>query len=174
MILKNNSETGADSSGNNEDTIFRKKRFPDGKADYFMRAWMMIRASGASGISFLTRKRLQKELQQYMKDLCLLDNVPQTPDEEEERIAEWKDFANTLFHSCLESKAYCSTFFGMIPVKDAAVAKKLAEEIDYVTRIYPAALSCEEAFLPFRNVMIQCYCEQIENGAAYWNEAAGR
>lgn len=171
MILKNNSTSESNAQSLN---IFKQNRFPDGKSDYFMRAWMMIRASGASGISIFNKKHLKKELKQYMQDLCLSDYTLRTPAEKELLSSEWEDFAGTLFSTCAESKAYCSTLFGLIPIKDASVARKLAEEIDFVTRIYPAALSCEDEFLPFRNIMVQCYCTRIENGSVYWNEIVSK
>lgn len=167
MIFKKNNTS---ESNTQNYTIFKKKRFPDGKSDSFMRAWMMICASGASGISIFNKKHLTKELRQYMQDLCLTGYDLLPPEEKAQLSSEWEDFAITLFSTCVESKTYCSTLFGLIPVKDASVARKLAEEIDFVTRIYPAALSCEDDFLPFRSVMIQCYCSRIENGSAYWNE----
>ena len=52
--------------------LLEKRYGKDGKNDAFMKAWMMIKASGAAGISFFNKRHLQKELKQYMKDLCLL------------------------------------------------------------------------------------------------------
>lgn len=148
-----------------------EKRFgTDMKSDAFMRAWMMIKASGAAGISFLNKRHLQKELKQYMNDLCLLGYQPEDEPEHAMRSAEWKNFAHVFLMSCTGSKTYCSTLFGIVPVKDATVAKKIAEEIDFVTRVYPAKLSLEEPFLPFREIMVRTYCETIENGDVYWRE----
>ena len=48
---------------------------------------------------------------------------------------EWKNFAYTYLASCTGSRAYCSTLFGIVPIKDAAVAEKIAQDIDLVTKI---------------------------------------
>lgn len=141
-----------------------------GSADAFMHAWMMIKASAASGVSFFTKKRLQHELLSYMEELCLSGYEPECPEEKQMLLEEWNDFARQFIASCVGSRAYCSTLFGFVPIKDATVAKKLAEEIDLVTRNYPARLGCAEAFLPLREIMVHNYCQMIENGDSYWKE----
>ena len=125
--------------------LLEKRYGKDGKSDAFMKAWMMIKASGAAGISFFNKRHLQKELKQYMKDLCLLEYAP-------------------------ENETYCSTLFGIVPIKDASVARKIAEEIDFVTRTYPQKLELADEFAPFREVMVNTYCNMIENGSSYWYE----
>ena len=45
--------------------LLEKRYGKDGKSDAFMKAWMMIKASGAAGISFFNKRHLQKELKQY-------------------------------------------------------------------------------------------------------------
>ena len=67
---------------------------------------------------------------------------------------EWKNFAYTYLASCTGSRAYCSTLFGIVPIKDAAVAEKIAKDIDLVTKDYPAAFGLEEAVRPFRSIMV--------------------
>ena len=42
--------------------LLEKRYGKDGKNDAFMKAWMMIKASGAAGISFFNKRHLQKEL----------------------------------------------------------------------------------------------------------------
>ena len=61
--------------------LLEKRYGKDGKNDAFMKAWMMIKASGAAGISFFNKRHLQKELKQYMKDLCLLEYAPENETE---------------------------------------------------------------------------------------------
>lgn len=60
--------------------------------------------------------------------------------------------------------------FGIVPIKDASVARKIAEEIDFVTRTYPQKLELADEFAPFREVMVNTYCNMIENGSSYWYE----
>ena len=47
---------------------------------------------------------------------------------------------------------------------------KIAEEIDFVTRTYPQKLELADEFAPFREVMVNTYCNMIENGSSYWYE----
>ena len=65
------------------------------------------------------QKSVRKELLTYMKDLCLSpdDLLPESADAV--LIEEWQDFARGLISSCTGSKAYCSTLFGFVPIKDA-------------------------------------------------------
>ena len=107
-----------------ERRFFSEKK--DGTVDGFFRAWTMIKASAAAGVSFFQKKRQKKELLTYMKDLCLSpdDLLPESADAV--LIEEWQDFARGLISSCTGSKAYCSTLFGFVPIKNAKVAEKLA------------------------------------------------
>ena len=70
---------------------------------------------------------------------------------------EWKNFAYTYLASCTGSRAYCSTLFGIVPIKDAAVAEKIAQDIDLVTKDYP-----------FRSIMVDAFCQYIPNGESVW------
>ncbi len=143
-----------------------------GTVDSFFSAWMMIKASSASGISFLTRKKLQRELEGYMEDLCLL----RFPYENEEALAvraeEWRAFAIYFIQSCSDSKSYCSTLFGIVPIKDSIVAEKIANEILLVTSEYPKQFQLAEAFAPLKEIMCEVYCQMIENGETYLHRPA--
>ena len=105
-----------------------------------------------------------------MKDLCLLVYAPENETEQAVLLTEWENFAKVLLASCTGSKTYCSTLFGIVPIKDASVARKIAEEIDFVTRTYPQKLELADEFAPFREVMVNTYCNMIENGSSYWYE----
>ena len=134
--------------------LILRKRFGDHpaekRADHFLRAWMMIQAASAGGVSFFQKKRQKKELCGYILE------------------EEWKNFAYTYLASCTGSRAYCSTLFGIVPIKDAAVAEKIAQDIDLVTKDYPAAFGLEEAVRPFRSIMVDAFCQYIPNGESVW------
>lgn len=132
-----------------------------------MRAWTMIQASSAAGVSFLKKKRLTAELETYMRELCLLWDTPRSETEEKILMEEWRDFARTFIASCTGSKAYCSTLFGFVPIKDTVIAEKIAAEILLVTRDYPGKLGLADTFAPFRQVMCDTYCQMIEQGETY-------
>lgn len=93
--------------------LLEKRYGKDGKNDAFMKAWMMIKASGAAGISFFNKRHLQKELKQYMKDLCLLEYAPENETEQAVLLTEWENFAKVLLASCTGSKTYCSTLLAL-------------------------------------------------------------
>lgn len=135
-----------------------------GNVDGFLHAWMMIKASSAAGVSFFKKKHLTRELESYLHDLCLLGYEPENEMESAALTEEWSDFARCFISSCTDSKGYCSTLFGFVPIKDAKVAEKIAVEIDVVTKVYPAKLGYEEAFVPLRNIMLETYREMIQVG----------
>lgn len=153
-----------------EKRYFSKNK--NGTIDSFLSAWIMIKASSASGVSFLTKKRLQCELEGYMEDLCLLH----FPYEDEEALAvraeEWHAFAVCFIQSCSDSKVYCSTLFGIVPIKDSIVAEKIAAEILLVTSDYPAKFGLADEFAPLREIMCEVYCQMIENGETYLHHPA--
>ena len=161
MLLKNQKE---DTTDYTKDWPARYYDIPTGalRREHLKRA----KAEGFA-VSFFQKKRQKKELLTYMKDLCLSpdDLLPESADAV--LIEEWQDFARGLISSCTGSKAYCSTLFGFVPIKDAKVAEKLAAEILLVTRDYPALFDLADEFAPFRKVMIETFCQMIENGETY-------
>ena len=115
--------------------LILRKRFGDHpaekRADLFLRAWMMIQAASAGGVSFFQKKRQKKELCGYLMQLGIRTDEKQNveKDADVEDVCgyileeEWKNFAYTYLASCTGSRAYCSTLFGIVPIKDAAVAE---------------------------------------------------
>ena len=141
----------------------------------------MIQATGAGGVSFFQKKRQKKELCGYFSQLGIqmeeTKNVEKEPDREDAcgyvLEEEWKNFAYTYLAYCTGSRAYCSTLFGIVPIKDAAVAEKIAKDIDLVTKDYPAAFGLEEAVRPFRSIMVDSFCQYVPNGEAVWKSMHG-
>ncbi len=160
-----------------------KMRFGDTKAkerpDAFLNAFMMIKAASAAGISRLRKKRQKKELCGYLAQLGITNPadggestlMPFARTEAALTVLteEWQNFADVFLASCVGSKGYRSTLFGIVPIRESAVAEKIAADIDLVTRLYPAQFGLEEALLPFRRIMADAFCEKIENGRAYWD-----
>ena len=138
-----------------------------GTVDGFVRAWTMIKASAAAGVPLLQKKSKRRELETYMRDLCLSDFQPDAAVCQEVLAAEWQDFAGRYICACAGNKSYCSTIFGLVPMKDSTVAEKIAAELVLVTRDYPALLGCADAFLPLHQIMCDTYCHMIENGDHY-------
>lgn len=150
-----------------------KKRFGiKGKkdsGDRFMFAWIMIKSAALARDNLLIQKQ-KRELEQYLKDLCLRGFVPESPAMEQVLEDEWSDFARRYIISCAKSKNYCSTFFSVIPLKYDAIAQKLADEIDLVTRIYPDKFEMAQDFLPLRRMFMDAYYQLIDDANFYWPE----
>lgn len=136
--------------------LCKRRFFSDtkkGTTDGFLRAFMMIKATSAAGVSFFQKKSKKRELESYMKDLCLRGYEPENEDESTVLAEEWRDFARYFISSCVGSKTYCSTLFGLVPIKDATVAEKICAEITLVTKDYPAMLGLSDEFTPLRTIM---------------------
>lgn len=137
--------------------------------DRFMHSWTMIKASASMDYkTFLRKKRAEKELLSYMKDFCLIDYEPESPEEKQVLTDEWADFSARLIESCVSNRTYCSAVFGIIPIGDKIVARKLVSDINLVTRDYPAIFGQAEKFSEFRQLIIDVYCQKIEDGKSYW------
>lgn len=155
--------------------VYRKKlcekrfftRNSEGTVDLFMYAWMMIKAASKIGSPLFGTKKIYKELESYLEDLCLTDYEAAWQEERSVIDEEWRDFAKCLINSCAESKNYSYTLFGFVRIADAVVAEKIAAEIFLVTRDYPAHFGLDTKFAPLREVMCDTYCQMIENAEDY-------
>lgn len=150
-----------------------KKRFGmKGKkdsGDSFMFAWIMIKSAALAQDNLLIKKQ-KRELDKYLEDLCLRGFVSDSPAMNQVLEEEWADFARRYIISCAKSKNYCSTFFSIIPLKYDAIAQKLAEEIDLVTRIYPDKFEMAQDFLPLRRMFMDAYYQLVDDADLYWPE----
>lgn len=139
-----------------------------GTTDAFMYAWAMIKASSSSGVSFFTKKKQLRELLSYMEDLCLVNYEPESAEERQVLTEEWTSFAAQLISSNAGSRTYCSTLFGLVPIKDTIVARKIANDIQLVTHDYPALFGQEAAFAPLEKIFRDVFCQMIEDGNSYF------
>ncbi len=153
---------------------FCEKRFftrnREGTVDLFMYAWMMIKTAGEIGAPLFGRKKIKKELESYMENLCLTDYEIAWQAEQAVLIDEWRDFARSLIKSCVESRNYRLPFLWWntyMRFNDSDVAEKIAAEIFLVTRDYPSLFGLETQFAPLRKVMCETYCQMIENAEDY-------
>ena len=138
--------------------------------DTLLHAFLMIHATAVSGVPLLGKKRCKRELEGYLRELCLLDYQKKAPHEQDAIRAEWRSFALRYLSYCTGSRSYCSTLFGIVPINDAAVASKIAADIRLVLLEYPAAFELSHVCEPLLTVMGEAYCEQIENGKSYWEQ----
>ena len=134
------------------------------QTDLYSRAFLTIRSAEASG-SFLFQGRLKKELLQCMEELGLtLEQIP------EELTEEWKVFAKDYIEACLRSRAYGSTLFGMVPMREDGVSLKLAEDLQVILFDYPRRFQLEDGFLPLRRIFREEFLSQVKDGEALWPE----
>lgn len=150
-----------------------EKRFftrnSEGTVDLFMYAWMMIKSVSGVGFSLFGMKKVQRELESYMENLCLCDYETAWQEERSVLTEEWGDFARCLINSCAESKNYNAALLwpGLKQLKDSDLAEKIAAEIFLVTRDYPAHFGLDTKFAPLKEVMCDIYCRMIDNAEDY-------
>lgn len=174
VYLKKALEQGIDSEHDAYRMKLLERRYftidKSGTADAFMHAWMMMKATTAQSVSFFQKKHLQREWKNCLKELCLIEYIPESDAEKEVLIDEWTDFARSFLISCTGSRGYRSTLFGILPMKDDSVAMKIAEEIQLVTRTFPEKLGMEAEMEPFREILVDTYLQMISQGEIYWEE----
>lgn len=133
------------------------------RADNFMRAWLLIKALTTEHISFINKKRIEKELKTYLRDLCVLDF-------ERDYIIrnEWKNFSEEFIYMCIDSSSYKQIAVGLGHVSDKNVAMRIAGDIDAVTKKLPTLFSLDKQCEELYEIMHQTYITMLENGEAYW------
>lgn len=122
-----------------------------------MNAFMMIKVMGQTGVNFINRGKLKKEILGYLDVFSKDDGL--------------KEFALYYVDSCLNSKAYRTAVFGTIPMSDAGAATRIAQDIDEVTRIIPEKIGVVQDFLPVRALFLDAFREKIEDGDRILREA---
>ena len=118
----------------------RYEKNGDEYADLFLRSLMMLLSEdGSSGFPFPGIKR--KRIVGYLEILGLCDKDGKKLELSEDMREELDDLSLTYISSCLSSKTYGSTFFGMIPMQDEGVARRIAQDKnirkDYIIVLYP-------------------------------------
>ena len=67
--------------------------------------------------------------------------------------AEWADFADTLFRTCLRDPAYRTRVFGLLPMSDEMTADRIRGEVRQLFRELPARFSLQRETAPLLSVM---------------------
>lgn len=133
------------------------------RADNFMKAWLLTKALTTEHVSFINKKRIEKELKRYLRDLCVLDY------ERDDIVRnEWKNFSEELIYMCIDSSSYKQIAVGLGHVSDKDVAMRIAGDIDAITKKLPAMFSLEQQCEELYEIMHQTYITMLENGEAYW------
>lgn len=126
-------------------------------SDRFLTAFMDLRVTYARDSGFLSRGKQKKEVLRAFAALLLPDFLIE-PISESPRFpallsAEWRDFADTLFRSCLRDPAYRSRVFGLVPVPEEMIVRRLREELHQILTELPARFSLQRESSVIRTVM---------------------
>ena len=126
-------------------------------SDRFLTAFMDLRVTYARDSGFLSRGKQKKEVLRAFAALLLPDFLIE-PISENPRFpallsVEWRDFADTLFRSCLRDPAYRSRVFGLVPVPEEMIVRRLREELHQIMTELPARFSLQRESSVLRAVM---------------------
>ena len=126
-------------------------------SDRFLTAFMDLRVTYARDSGFLSRGKQKKEVLRAFAALLLPDFLIE-PISENPRFpallsAEWRDFADTLFRSCLRDPAYRSRVFGLVPVPEEMIVRRLREELHQIMTELPSRFSLQRESSVLRAVM---------------------
>ena len=133
--------------------------------DYFLQAVMALKQYDSPSGRHADAGRLFDDLMQYTDDLCVRERPVSEALEKE-----WENLAAVWIESCLASKNYTSGPFGLGRLSEEKIARKIAYDIDFVTRILPMAADMQEEYLPLRECMVRVYCRTLRNGNLHWME----
>ena len=135
----------------------------------YIGAWMNILIEGRMGMNFLNRGRVERRLRGFYAELDL-----EAETEAEARRERWERFAALWIETCVRDRTYSSAAFGMFHLKDETLARKIAAEIDEVTRQIPARLGLEERCRELRSIFIGQYLRMIPQGRENFPEESGQ
>ena len=150
----------------NEENLFRKKlfnkRYQPGKhgtdyTDLFVQSFLMMKVASSSGISYFQIKRQKKELIDNMSSLCILDFPVKDSMEQSLLEREWEAFLFTYCRICMSDHTYGSTLLGIIPMKKESISSKLANELEELTKKYPAQFDLSEDFHRFHELAARVF-----------------
>ena len=126
-------------------------------SDRFLTAFMDLRVTYARDSGFLSRGKQKKEVLRAFAALLLpdflIEPISANPRFPALLSAEWRDFADTLFRSCLRDPAYRSRVFGLVPVPEEMIVRRLREELHQIMTELPARFSLQRESSVLRAVM---------------------
>ena len=126
-------------------------------SDRFLTAFMDLRVTYARDSGFLSRGKQKKEVLRAFAALLLpdflIEPISESPRFPALLCAEWRDFADSLFRSCLRDPAYRSRVFGLVPVPEEMIVRRLCEELHQIMTELPARFSLQRESSVLRTVM---------------------
>ncbi|MCR5654827.1 MAG: hypothetical protein K6G07_04235 [Lachnospiraceae bacterium] len=121
--------------------------------DHYMEAFLMLKMTDAKP-NFLTRKAVKRDVDEYYHTLGILNADPAIP--LSLRNAEWTHFTKCYLKTC-HTGAYSATIFGMLPMKDENLQKKIVADIEHVGLLLPEAFDIVSLCKPFYDIMSTVY-----------------
>ena len=125
--------------------------------DAFLAAFLSLRVTFQRDSGFLSRGKQKTEVLRAFAALLLPDfliepfsNSPAYP---ALLRAEWADFADTLFRTCLRDPAYRTRVFGLLPMSDEMTADRIRGEVRQLFCELPARFSLQRETAPLLSVM---------------------
>lgn len=110
--------------------------------DRFLTAFMDLRVTYARDSGLFSRGKQKKEVLRAFAALLLpdflIEAISDSPRFPVLLRAEWRDFADTLFRSCLRDPAYRSRVFGLVPIPEEMIVIRLREELRQIMTELPA------------------------------------
>ncbi len=125
-----------------------EKQTDEQKYKNYLKALILMKISAENDNPRFFKWRLKKEWLSYARDFGLPELPSLSEEEKEARKKDFTDFFLYYIDLCLHDKAYGSTLFGMISLKDATVREKMENELKNTLVIFPEKLGMEELFLP--------------------------
>ena len=135
------------------------KRYGKTYDDGFMLGWMMLKVADSEGASAGTRPRFRHEVETELKRLCVLDETL-----DDILKTEWRQFANTLIRTYLDSPSYRSMFFGIGSWSQETTARRFAGEIVTVTTNVPQRAGFELKMIPLRDIIKEQFILLVPDG----------
>ena len=142
------------------------KRYGKTYDDGFMLGWMMLKVADSEGSNARTRPRFRHEVETELKRLCVLDETP-----DDILKMEWRQFANTLIQTYLDSPSYRSMFFGIGSWSQETTARRFAGEIVTVTKTVPQRAGFELQMIPLRDIIKEQFVLLVPDGEEMLNSA---
>ncbi len=133
--------------------------------DNFVAAWLTMRMYTNSSFFSANINKAEQEIYEESKRLCVLEH-----EINDILIKEWHNFGAFYIYTCLNSRTYGSRFLTYFRLKEEELALKIAEDIDYGTRAIPSIANLKEEYKILREIMIEEYKKEINNGEIYWQK----
>lgn len=125
--------------------------------DAFFAAFLSLRVTFQRDSGFLSRGRQKAEVLRAFAALLLPDFLIElfsdAPVYPALLRAEWADFADTLFQTCLRDPSYRARIFGLLPMSDEMTAEHLRMEVQQLFYELPARFALQRETAPLRSVM---------------------